>query len=214
MAFEYPLSWPAGFARTASNARKDDSFGKKNERGFMSDLTVHQAFARLMKQIDAFTRKGNKWRIHPDRVIVSTMLRVRRTDSMPDASQRRPDDPGVAVYFELDGVPYCLPCDKWTTIAGNLAAVAAHLEAIRGIERWGVGDLRAQFKGFQALPDPNRIIWRHVLGFADDERPTLADVSEVYRRLRSSRHPDKGGDAQEFDRLNKAWAAAEAELSP
>lgn len=210
--FEYPLTWPLNFPRTPPMDRAVARFGKRDDRGTLRELTIPQATKRLFAEVSAFTRAGQDWRINWDDVIVSTMLRVRRSDSLPDAAQKAPIDPGVAVFFELDGESYCLPCDKWTTVADNLAAVAAHLNAIRGIENWGVGDLRAQFKGFQALPDPNRIIWRDVLGFEPGARPSRDELVAEFRVIRSKRHPDRGGTPLEFDRVVKAFDLACAEL--
>lgn len=204
--FEYPLTWPANFPRTAY--RKANGFAKKGDHG-MQSLTTHQAYMRVLKEASAFTRNKQVWRLNPDTLIVSSNLRVRRSDHMPESAQKHPLDPGVAVYFELDKQSYCLPCDKWDTVAGNLAAIAAHLNAIRGIERWGVGDLRAQFAGFQSLPDPNRIIWRDVFGYdAKNGPPTFIQLNSLFKELRSKHHPDKGGNAQEFDRVMKAYVMA------
>ncbi len=209
--FEYPLTWPANFPRTAN--RKADSFAMKGDRGGMQSLTTHQAYMRVFKEAAAFTRPKQVWRIFPDTLVVSSNLRVRRSDHMPESTQKAPLDPGVAVYFELDKQPYCLPCDKWDSVAGNLAAVAAHLNAIRGIERWGVGDLRAQFAGYQALPDPDRIIWRDVFGYDKHAPPPSAqELANQFKLLRSKQHPDKGGNAQEFDRVMKAYELACKEL--
>lgn len=209
--FEYPLTWPANFPRTAN--RKTDNFAKKSANGGMQPLTVLQAFNRVVAEAAAFTLHNRVWRINPGEMIVSSNLRVRRSDHMPESTQKAPLDPGVAVYFELDKQPYCLPCDKWDSVAGNLAAVAAHLNAIRGIERWGVGDLRTQFAGFQALPDPDRIIWRDVFGYDKHAPPPSAqELANQFKLLRSKQHPDKGGNAQEFDRVMKAYELACKEL--
>ena len=135
--FEFPLAWPTGQPRTPGVDRQWSKFGKKRDHGWgRDDLTVHQAANRLVSEVCAFTRRGYPWRIDPDCVVVSTNLRVLKSTNMPDSRQSAPSDPGVAVYFDLDGQPYCLPCDKWATVAGNLAAVAAHLNAIRGIEHY------------------------------------------------------------------------------
>lgn len=210
--FEYPLSWPPEFARTPPHDREKTRFGKRGERGWKTSLTTLQAFDRVLAETSAFTQTGHPWRINPAYIVVSTNIEVRRSDQRPRADRRAPDDPGVAVYLTLDDEAYCLPCDRWTSVAGNLAAIAAHLQAIRGIERWGVGDLRASFKGFQSLPDPNRVIWRDVFGYEPGARPELHDLEARYKRLRSKRHPDRDGNAHEFDRVIKAYQLAVSEL--
>ena len=68
-------------------------------------------------------------------VIVSTNVAVRR-DGLPYARQRTPEDPGAAVYFKLESVPegLVLACDRWLRVEDNVAAVAAHIGALRGID--------------------------------------------------------------------------------
>ena len=212
--FEYPLAWPSGFPRTPVAARRVPRFSKKADSGYgYRDLTTLQAFQRLLNEIESFTATGKTYRIFPDDVRVSTNLQVRRGDGRPRQDQRTPSDVGIAVYLQLDGDDYCFPCDRWNSVAGNIAAVAAHLSALRGIERWGVGDLRTAFTGFQALPDPHRVVWRDVLGYEAGERPDLADVERRWKSMRSSRHPDKGGNAHEFHRVNRAYELACDELA-
>ena len=99
-------------------------------------------------------------------VIVSTNVAVRR-DGLPYARQRTPEDPGAAVYFKLDSAPegLVLACDRWLRVEDNIAAVAAHIGALRGIDRWGVGSVRQAFAGYKRLsagdaPTP----WWEVLG--------------------------------------------------
>lgn len=47
------------------------------------------------------------------------------------------------------------------------------------------------------------------LGLDKDATPELVEAK--WRQLRSEHHPDKGGDAQMFDQLTKAYKAALAE---
>src|SRR5262249_31741204 len=75
-----------------------------------------------------------------------------RTDSAPYSGARKSYDVGAAVYFSLNKKPYCLPCDRWNRLPDNLAAIAAHLEAMRGMDRWGVGSIEQAFAGYKALP--------------------------------------------------------------
>jgi hypothetical protein len=73
---------------------------------------------------------------------------------LPYAKYKTPDDPGVAVYFELNGRSQVFACDKWDRVEDNLQAIRKTIEAIRGIERWGSSEmLNRIYKGFQALPE-------------------------------------------------------------
>lgn len=206
----YPLTWPLGWPRTAAHQRIDGRFSKRERRYFQSGaqytanarVTIAEGVKRIMAEIQAFTRSGHRWRIDPDAVVISSNLRTRR-DGLPASGQRQPDDPGVAVYFELDGKPQCVPCDAYTTVEQNLAAVAATLSALRALERHGSGIMERAFTGFEALPHLPDEPWWAVLGVPETASEMVVDAQ--YRRLRSQHHPDKGGDAAQFHRIQKAY---------
>lgn len=208
----YPLTWPAGFARTAPGERQRARFGKAGDSIGRKPLTVAQARDRLMAEIDRFTKPGQPWRINPAEVVISSDVPVRK-DGLPASGRLAPDDPGVAVYLWLDGEPHVFPCDAWDRVADNIAAVAAHLGALRGIERWGVGDLRQAFTGWRALPDPESAggrSWREVLGVPADAGPEA--VRSAYMRRRREAHPDNGGTPSEFHAVQVAWEQAQSEI--
>ncbi|MDQ2763679.1 MAG: J domain-containing protein, partial [Pseudomonadota bacterium] len=116
-------------------------------------------------------------------------------------------DPGAAFYFELDGKAHVLACDRWDQLADNIAAIAAHIEALRGQERWGVADLRQAFAGHVALaaPDP----WWIVLGV--DQGASIDIVTAVYRAKAKTAHPNAGGERAAWDRLQAAFDTAKME---
>ena len=73
-------------------------------------------------------------------------------------------DPGVAVYFTIKEKPVSLACDKWVHVEDNIWAIAKHIEALRGQERWGVGSIEQAFAGYTALPAPGQTVaatWYH-----------------------------------------------------
>jgi hypothetical protein len=202
MIESYPLYWPVGRKRTPAHQRTRARFGKKSasESGSWKttkELTVSQALARLFGEL---RRLG----VDNDTVIVSTNIRT-RSDGLPYSNARMPDDPGVAVWFMLNGVQKCMPSDSWDRVADNVAAIAAHIAASRAIERYGVQDIDQQFAGFTAITDQNNGGWWAVLGVG--QNAAHDDVEQAYKRLRSAAHPDRGGDPGEFDRVNKAWQA-------
>src|SRR5258708_29715263 len=122
-------------------------------------------------------------------------------------------DPGVTVYFQLAGKPHCMPCGTYNRVADNLAAVAAHIEATRAIERHGVATLSEMFAGFMALPPPSAARpWRQLLGLHRENGVTLETVEARYRQLARERHPDTGCDHAMMAELNAARAAARQEL--
>lgn len=192
----YPLAWPSDRPRTAQ--RKPALF---RDAGRALSLTV--AKKRLRDQVMAMTRTGRNWRVLD--MILSTNIRYTASGTRDmNVSRRDPTDPGVAFYFALDGRPHVLACDRWDTVADNIAAIAAHIEALRGQERWGVADLRQAFAGHVALPaaDP----WWKILEVTRDA--SIEQINRAYRVKARTAHPDAGGDRAAWDRLAAAYEQA------
>jgi len=205
MIAPYPLQWPQGRARLTPDQRKYGRFNRKDRYPGeawtrTSDISVADALKRLQEELG---RIGARF------PVVSTNLET-RIDGLPRSGAARPNDPGVAVYFQLAGEHHCLPCDTYTEVAHNIAAVAAHIEATRAVERHGVASIREMFSGFAALPPQKK--WFEVLGV--NERATEAEISSAYRREAARRHPDKpGGSRDLMAELNSARDQAIKEIS-
>lgn len=190
----YPLRWVEHRPRTPARERK---FAAWRHDGLRLTLTV--ACQRLHYQVSAMTRHGQKWRVRA--MVLSTNIRFTLAGTRDrNLSRRDPEDVGVVFYFELDGRAHALPCDRWDTVQDNIAAIAAHIEALRGQERWGVADLAQAFAGHVALPAPEQ--WWQIL-----EVPSTADVATIdaaWRSAMQSAHPDRGGTDAAAARLNLA----------
>lgn len=197
----YPLYWPEGRPRTSQWSREASRF----ETGFARARDAVLRELELLIGRHSFKAAG---------VIISTNIALRR-DGLPLANQRQPDDVGVAVYFTYRKRQMCLACDRWKKIEDNMWAIAKTIDALRGIARWGTGDMmEAAFRGFAALPAPGASEhWRDVLGFGANEPVTLATVKEMYRRHAHLAHPDKGGTHEKMSRVNRAWTEAQKELA-
>lgn len=210
-ATPYPLSWPAGHARRPADARKDGRFNKKetvyrdgNSWQKTDEITIAGAIRRLQGELD---------RIKARYAVVSSNLET-KLDGTPRSGQREPADPGVAVYFQLDGKPHCLPCDTYRLVAHNIAAVAAHIAATRAIERHGVASIAEMFAGFLSLPSPeHERAWRDVLEMRGQNGVSAEAVEATYRRLARERHPDHGGSDAMMAELNRARTDARKELA-
>lgn len=199
----YPLQWPVGRPRTPRHKVDRARFGKKVQHAQHSwktytPLSIYAATDRLMTELDRLGAKD---------IVVSSNLRPRR-DGLPINKQREPDDHGVAVYFRLKEGPHVLACDKWDRVADNIAAVAAHVEAIRGQARWGVGDLAQAFAGYKALPAAEaKRPWWEVLALKTPP-DSLEGAGAQYRMLMTKHHPDHGGSQAEAAEITAAWAEA------
>lgn len=192
----YPLDWPKG--RPRSPERKASLFREGGR-----PLTLTGAKRRLGEQLSAMTRHGQAWRTTD--IVLTCNIRYTASGARDQKLSRRdPADPGVALYFNLDGKPHVLACDRWDTVQDNIAAIAAHIEALRGQERWGVADLQQAFAGHVALPRPTP--WWEVLGIGADA--SLEEINAAYRLAAKSAHPNAGGDRAAWDRLSAAYDQA------
>lgn len=195
----YPLSWPAGRPRTT-----DPQFSRFGRRSWNAgsyghnSLTNGRARDAIVAELDSLGATN---------VIISTNMPV-RNDGVFYASAKEPDDSGVAVYFQLKGKSMVFACDQWRTVKENAWAIAKTIEAIRGIERWGSGDmLERAFTGFQALPVPEtKKHWTEVLGVPSDA--TCAQIEAARDRLALKHHPDRGGSHDKMAEINRAYDEA------
>lgn len=178
----FPLHWPDGYPRTKHPERSRF----QASLGYARDGLVYEL--RMLGAKD---------------VILSTNIPLRR-DGFPYATYAPFKDVGVAVYFKYNGDNVVLACDKWDRVEHNMQAVRKAIEAIRGLDRWGVSDfLKRAFTGFAALPDPNSENWWEIIGVT--EHATKDEVQSAYKRKLHLHHPDKGGDPEQFHRLQIAW---------
>jgi len=194
----FPLAWPAGWPRATSRAFAKFNQKKDTGRGYSetSKVTVAIARNRLQRELDL---------LGAGYITLSTNLEL-RLDGQPRSDRANPADPGAAVYFRLKGKDTVLACDRWMSVADNIAAIAKHIEALRGMDRWGVGTAAQAFAGYQALPAPEQ--WWQVLGLRPDD--SAAEIEAAYRDLARVAHPDTGGSDAAMARLNAARDAGKA----
>lgn len=213
----YPLYWPMAWKRTPSGRRERARFGRQsgewiNPTGVPGEgyrnqrrksLSLPQARDRLTAELDRLGARAP---------VLSTNLEL-RLDGLPRGGQRAPDDPGVAVYFNLKGRPIVLACDRWDRVEDNVAAMAAHVGAMRGMDRWGVGNVEQAFAGYAALPAPDPTVlrpWWEVLGYSTPIPLSAAEAA--YRSLAKISHPDYlAGSHAKMAELNRAIAEARAQ---
>lgn len=166
MTEAYPLQWPAGRSRTKTPQRA------------RFDVTMSTARDELMSQLRLLGARST---------VLSTNVELRR-DGLPYANQKEPEDSAAAVYFQHKGRAMCFSCDRWDRVKDNIRAISKTIEAMRGIERWGTGEMvQAAFSGFEALPPPgdetvaSKAAWWVVLGvsrFASER-----EIRKAYKDL-------------------------------
>lgn len=184
-ATRYPLCWPEGKPRTPLGRRRRSPF----------KTTLGAARDELLSELKLLGARD---------VVVSSNLRLRQ-DGLPYADQREPEDGGVSVYFTYGGLDCAFACDQWLNVRDNLRAVCLTINALRGIARWGTGDMvRAAFTGFAQLPPARATAsWHQVLGVAA-HAPT-DEVEAAYKALAMEHHPDRGGDQEVMMQVNDAY---------
>jgi hypothetical protein len=192
----YPLEWPLGWKRT--RARRSGSFKKYGKY-----INVEQATQRLQRELDRLGAKD---------ATLSTNLSL-NLRGIPRGDEN-PGDPGAAIYFAYKGKATVLACDTYYRVADNIAALAAHLDALRAIERYGVGTIEQALAGYKALPADTAADWRVAFGFTSGARITVDEMNSRYKLMAKDRHPDKtGDDGSAMAWLNRARDYALQELN-
>jgi hypothetical protein len=198
----YPLSWPTGWQRTATNSKKHGRFGQRDYRPGSSyksakDITVAVAIDRLNAEL-------NSMGVPDYNTIISTNLEL-KNNGFPYSGQKQPKDSGAAVYWVDCGNRRCMAIDLYFLVEHNIAALAATLSAMRAIERHGgAAILDRAFTGFTALPGPSDAFadcWT-VLGIA--KTTSRETINAAYRLLARLHHPDCGGTQEKMSQINVA----------
>ncbi len=183
----YPLYWPEGWPRTETS---------KVKRAQFKDRSVFTGRKELEHEVHRFGGKE---------LIISSNLEL-KLDGTPRSGQKQPVDRGVAIFFLRNGEPTALACDVYSTVEDNLWALVRTLEALRQIERDGSPALiNRAFKGFAALPDPEKKQWFEVLNVPSNSEPSV--VKGVYIALAKKYHPDnlETGDDEQFRMVQQAY---------
>lgn len=217
----FPLQWPTGWKRTPYGQRRSAKFAKIKKQHFAPSLPGGNGYTRTYNERltvgDGIKRVAGELRrmgVHDGDWLISSDVPT-RLDGLPYSNAAQPKDPGVAVYFRMGAKrePRVLACDAWDRVADNLAAIAGHIEALRAIDRYGVGTLEQAFAGYAAIPvKTGGADWRAEMGFKPNDRPDVEAVEARFRALARERHPDAGGSHEAMARLNEARATALAEL--
>lgn len=191
----FPLCWPDGWPRSVTT----------QPSRFDYYLTVAKACDFLETEVRRLSSDSIRT------MILSTNIRPTLRGT-PASNVAEPKDRGVAAYFSFHGKQVSLACDKWNKVADNIWAVAKHIEALRGQERWGVGSIERAFRGYMALPERTEASnWWRVLQVAVNATPE--QVREAYCRLANEKHPDKGGTDQEMASINLAYEEAQKAMA-
>lgn len=195
----YPLQWPVGYRRTNPTSRTDSRFEQTMDK-------VQQFLRTEISRLNGGDLNGVN-------LIVSTNIPLRKDGYLfADMLRDKLEDPGAAIYFKHKGKHISMCCDQYLRVWENLYALAKGIEAIRGMQRWGVSDfIDRAFTGFAALPESTTSeteIWE---SFGFSRKPaTLSEVEVAYKSLVKKYHPDSpgGGDKDMFIHLTEQYKRA------
>lgn len=187
MTAAFPLHWPDGWPRTPAGKRQP----------WRTEVAFTQARDELLEEAS---------RLRGRLFILSTNMEL-NTKGLPFPKQRLPEDPGVALWFLRGDRQQAIACDRWTTVTGNMRALRATIDALRGLERWGsTAILDRVWHAFDALPAPKAPDCWAILGL----RPgaPAESIAAAFRALARTAHPDAGGSLEAMQALTAARDAA------
>lgn len=118
-----------------------------------------------------------------------------RLDGWP-RSGARPSHPGVVVSFDSRHGPLRYGTDAFPDWQANVRAIALGLEALRKVERYGIGKRGEQYQGWRQLT-AGPVMTR-------EEAQALLDEYGGERKALQASHPDTGGSQEEFEKVQGA----------
>jgi DnaJ domain len=199
----FPLTWPEGWPRTERHKITSSRF-TRNCNYSSRNHSMDEARRALATELERLGARD---------AILSTNIKI-RIDGNPYSGQAQPNDRGAAVYFALKGKPISLACDRWDRVEDNIWAIVKHIESLRGQDRWGVGNIEQAFRGYMALPGVGQTAgfnWWEVLGVPVNS--SADQTKEAYKILVKKHHPDAGGNAELFRRVQEAFEQFERLVS-
>jgi len=185
------LDWPAEFERTPPHQREPYSGGFQ--------VTRSTAFDNVLDEL-----RG--WDGVTDVQLDSGAEHQQRNPNKPYARASF-DDPGVVVRFTKDGEQMAAACDRWDNPRDNAQDLYHYLHETRMQELRGTVTAESEYEklrlpsgeGDATVVEPTA---RQVLGVdpgADDE-----EIREAFRERVKEAHPDRGGSAEEYERVQEA----------
>lgn len=190
--FPIDAIWPKGVPRTPTVERTSSKF----------KVTLGGAVAGLQEELGLW---GASF------LTIGTALSI-GASGRPVFVNRPLEDPAAAVQFDRDGKPVTFHCDRFIDPRSNIRAIGKTLENLRAIERYGASQvLERMFSGLLALPAPGPAAdhWQilGVLPYATED-----EVRNAFKQRARDLHPDNGGSADGFVKLQAAKEQALREI--
>jgi len=195
------MEWPAGLKARPLGAWPYPVTRRRGRSQFSATLSATSA--TLAVELRHLQARDTILRLDVDESEI-------RLDGAPYA-RAAPSTPAIIVQFDTPTGPLAFPCDRFVSWQENLRAVALSLEALRRVDRYGVTMRAEQYAGFRALEAApgdafaSRADARGYLAGVGGMQNSSPHTDEVLGRyaMRTA-HPDTGGDADVFDRVQAA----------
>lgn len=129
-----------------------------------------------------------------------------RRDGMPRADAKVGDFPGARVSFDSKHGPLVYATDMYERMYGfglqswqaNVRGLALSLEALRAVDRHGATHRAEQYRGWLQIEAGNGVTT------VEQARAVLAQYGDSVRAAQRATHPDHGGSADAFARVQAA----------
>lgn len=153
------------------------------------------------------------------RDLTATLKRMGATNLSIPVNLLKPEVKAIIVFDRKDR-RYVFECSKYAHRLDNLRAASLAIDYLwKALESYGVSSasktldrmFEQVFGGFEPTPDSSVLKltsgdWWDILGVARDA--SADDIKVAWRALARRLHPDVGGDAEQFKRLNDAYQQA------
>ncbi len=143
-----------------------------------------------------------------------------RNDGWPYANAKASHPAVVLSYRNRKNEEVSFPCDSYDQMEDNLRAIGLTLKSLRDIDRYGVSQGGEQYKGWTALPEAGKSdTTREAAAILATFSPALSvdlilsdpgAMQEAYRQAAKRCHPDAGGSAEEWYRVEQAKRTLES----
>ncbi len=120
-----------------------------------------------------------------------------RIDGWP-YEDARPEYPGVIISFDSKHGPLRYGTDMFITWKDNVRAVALGLEALRKVDRYGIGKRGEQYVGWRQLMSGEATLKERGRAIIEEHGSETAALKAT--------HPDHGGDPDDFAAVQAARA--------
>jgi len=189
-ATAYPLAWPAGWPRTPPAER---SAGQAFSQGAGTDrraITLDIARKKLFDELEMLGATD---------VVLSANIPL-RADGLPRSGATWGREPGIALYFTMNGQQLAMARDAYDNPAANVRSLGIAIAGMRALERHGgAAMVQRAFSGFSALPRP-KSCWE-ILGIPP--RSDATAIRSAWVKL-AARHQADGGPGGMLGVVNAA----------